>query len=131
MSNILRCCHGNRLYSVTVTRLGANSIIGNVKYDTANQILQYRMCGRCYTTINFKALHAQSVIMRHCTQYGTLHCTPLCYLKILHSERHTIVLWLHYHHPQCILWSLVSDSYFSGSDSSLNVWLCLRLLMSW
>ena len=41
--------------------------------------------------------------------------------------------WLHYAttNSQLILWSLVSDEYFLGSHSFLNVWLCLRLLMSW
>ena len=38
---------------------------------------------------------------------------------------------VHYYPYQIILWSLVSDLYFPGSHRNLNVWLCLRLLMSW
>ena len=83
MSNILRFL-GNRLYMWLIpdwvpirsnrihVKLGANYIIilimtdtrlgADWKCDTANQILHYRICGRCYTTINFSTKHSDQVI---------------------------------------------------------------------
>ena len=105
----------------TYTNWNYNKIRRAHKKEIKLSTIQYYTTGcvrRCYTTNNFSTKHT-----KYCTHYSTLQ-----YLKILHSsERHIIVLWLHYHHHR-ILWSLVSDLYFLGSAGFL---LCLRLLMSW
>ena len=88
--------------------------------------------GNSVTNTNTK--YIESANKKGNTNYlfeNVTHATNTCNkTSTAHSERHIIVLWLHYQ-LHCILWSLVSDLYFTGSHSSLNVWLCLRLLMSW
>ena len=101
---------------------------------TGQGLLEDRTCGEMLHNSSLQHKTLLSILHSDHERYtvqNTAHRIWYFTLIILHSERHIIVLWLLYKHRQCILWSLVSDLYFSGRYRSLNVWLCLRLLMSW
>ena len=76
-----------------------------------------------------------AILLMHCTSIASNQLGKVILFVIIISAINMgcecIVLWLHYHQPQLILWSLVCDLYFFGTHSCHSVWLCWRLSMSW